>query len=250
MTGYKPNSSPWVHLIKEDVMYPGNKVLPVLALIKDGSRIGLTDDFPVALTYDDSCVSCSTFVTNLTAAYWRCKSELSRSAYKHEWLTCHTDINSGSADVNNVPSIFILNGHNISLSPPRLTFELPPRLYMHDNTTYTSDDMQTICQPDKTYQWGFSFLALLAFCVTTMVHAIIMYSLLLRTYLYSRKHRAGQSLGRFRAVMDFTDALKAQVGEDCTDKTEKQLVDLANSHGLGIGCNDVEELPPPRRSLT
>jgi hypothetical protein len=83
MTGYKPNSSPWVHLIKEDVMYPGNKVLPVLALIKDGSRIGLRDDFPVAFTDDDSCVSCSAFVTNLTVAYWHCKSELLRSAYKH-----------------------------------------------------------------------------------------------------------------------------------------------------------------------
>jgi hypothetical protein len=48
--------------------------------------------------------------------------------------------------------------------------------------------------------------------------------------------------------MDFADALKAQVGEDCTDKTEKELADLVNSYELGICCNDVDELPPPRGS--
>jgi hypothetical protein len=98
----------------------------------------------------------------------------------------------GTQTSNDVPSIFMLNGNNISLPSPILTFEFGGDLWMHDNTTYPWDDLQGICQPGKTYQWGFSFYALLAFCVATTVYAITMYSLWLRTFLYSRKHRAGQ----------------------------------------------------------
>jgi hypothetical protein len=148
---------------------------------------------------------------------------------------------------NDTLSSFVFNGNNISLPPPRLTFEeVTDDLWLHNNKTYTTDDIHATCQPGKTYQWGFSFFTLLAFCITTTVYAIIMYSLWLRTYLHSRSHRAGQELGLFRAAMDFADALKAQAGEDCADMTEKQLTDLVNSHELRISCKNVDTLPPPR----
>lgn len=106
--------------------------------------------------------------------------------------------------------------------------------------------MHGICQPEKTYQWGFSFLALMVFCVITTLYAFSMYVLWLKIFLNSRKHRAGQRLGLFRAAMDFANALNAQAGEDCANKTEKQLADLVGSHKLGISCDNVDELPGPR----
>jgi hypothetical protein len=80
MTGYKPNFSPWVYLSKDDVMYPAEKILPVAVLIKDGSRIGLSDGFPI--TYNNgACSTCSAFETDLYNGYQRCKSNLSCSGY-------------------------------------------------------------------------------------------------------------------------------------------------------------------------
>jgi hypothetical protein len=163
-------------------------------------------------------------------------------------MTNSSDNYSSDARGNqDMPSTFFLGGSMISLPSPRLTFEeVTDDLWLHNNKTYTTDDIHATCQPGKTYQWGFSFFTLLAFCITTTVYAIIMYSLWLRTYLHSRSHRAGQELGLFRAAMDFADALKAQAGEDCADMTEKQLTDLVNSHELRISCKNVDTLPPPR----
>jgi hypothetical protein len=77
MTGYKPISSPWVYLIKDDVMYPAEKIVPVMVLIEDGSRIGLTDGFPMAASNNAGvCTSCSTFEANLAAGWWQCESNL------------------------------------------------------------------------------------------------------------------------------------------------------------------------------
>jgi hypothetical protein len=173
-------------------------------------------------------------------------SQLYRMAYVPKALIYQADWISFRG-YRNESSVFMLDGNSISLSSPTLTFkDVTDKLWMHENTTYARDDMRGICQPGKTYQWGFSFYALLAFCITTTLYAVVMYSLWLRTYLDSRKHRAGHRLGLFRAAIDFADALKAGVGEDCTYKTEKQLKALVNSRELGISYKNVNELPPPR----
>jgi hypothetical protein len=156
----------------------------------------------------------------------------------------YTILLPGSDDV---PSTFTMNGHNISLPPPRLTSTYVwQKVWMHDNSTYTRDDMRATCQPGKRYQWGFSFLPLLAFCVYTTEIAVFVYLMWVDTYLDSRKHRAGHRLGLFRAAMDFSDSLKAEAGEDCTDKTEKQLTALVDSYELGINYKNVDELPRRR----
>jgi len=242
MTGYKSNSSPWLSLSGDDVKYPAETILPVWVLIKDGSRIGLSDDLPV------SYQPVSAFGRGIFVGYQQCKSSLLCSVYRPLTYWSDADLYETSA---NVTSTFVLRGHNISLPPPTLTFErTEDDFWMHDNKTYSKDDVTGTCQPEKTYQWGFSFYALLAFCVTTTVYAIIMYSLWLKTFLHSRKHRAGQKIEIFRAVLDFADAFKAQVGENCSDKTEEQLVALVKSDELGISCANVDELPPPRSRLT
>jgi hypothetical protein len=85
MTGYKPNSSPWVYISKDGAMYPAERIVSVMLIIKDGSRIGLTDNFPVANSASmGGCTSCSPFQTNLTNDYWRCESNPSCSAYVYE----------------------------------------------------------------------------------------------------------------------------------------------------------------------
>lgn len=140
----------------------------------------------------------------------------------------------------------MLNEVNVSLPASRLTTVDAAGLWMYNNKSYTVDDLRPICQPGNKYQWGFSFYVLLTFCIVTNLYAIAMYSLWLKTFLHSRKHRAGQEIGFFRAALDFADALKIQAGDDCTSKSEKELSDLVDRRGLGIVCTNVDELPPPR----
>jgi hypothetical protein len=76
MTGYQIKSSPWVYLSENNTMYPAGNFVPVTVLVEDGSRIGLTDGFPVAHSYSGECPSCSTFQASLAEGYWRCESTL------------------------------------------------------------------------------------------------------------------------------------------------------------------------------
>ncbi|KAG9748177.1 hypothetical protein KCU73_g7158, partial [Aureobasidium melanogenum] len=154
MTGYKPISTPWVHL-DTDALYPAQDILRMGLILKDGSRIGLKDDFPVAYLEDLSgtdndhgCPKCSAFETNLAKATW------------NYCLDSPVD--------DNAPSYFMLNGVNISLPAPRLTLEGAAGLWMHDNKSYTENDLRPICQPGNKYQWGFSFYVLLTFCIITI----------------------------------------------------------------------------------
>ncbi|KAG9603059.1 hypothetical protein KCU77_g2855, partial [Aureobasidium melanogenum] len=70
MTGYKPIYTPWLSFDSDDAMYDtgSSDVLKVQGIIKDASRIGLTDDFPT--TWDNHCLSpgCTNFVNNLSTA--------------------------------------------------------------------------------------------------------------------------------------------------------------------------------------
>jgi hypothetical protein len=80
MTGYKPNYSAWVYLSKDEAMYPAEAILPVSALIKDGSRVGLTDDFPVVYAAIGTKRSSLAFAAELAVASKTCESSLSCSA--------------------------------------------------------------------------------------------------------------------------------------------------------------------------
>jgi hypothetical protein len=72
MTGYKPKYSPWAYIGQDEVMYPAGGIVKVEVLIKDGSRIGLTDDFPVA-----GYAIPDTFEYNVRWGVWYCESNLS-----------------------------------------------------------------------------------------------------------------------------------------------------------------------------
>jgi hypothetical protein len=79
MTGYEPNYSAWVYSSKDDAMYPAEGVMPVGFLIKDGSRIGLTDDFPVV--YNATTFCSSAFCRNLALASQECELSSLPSSY-------------------------------------------------------------------------------------------------------------------------------------------------------------------------
>lgn len=85
MTGYKPISTPLVHL-DSDALYPAQDILPMAVFIQDGSRIGLTDNFPVAYI-GDGCPKCSTFEYNLAENWWNCESKPLVST--HVWTSSH-----------------------------------------------------------------------------------------------------------------------------------------------------------------
>ena len=74
MTGYKPIYEPWLQLGTDDAMYA--KSVPLAwAVIKDGPRVGLVDDIPVAYNVpNDRCSGCNSFDVELYQAFNRCES--------------------------------------------------------------------------------------------------------------------------------------------------------------------------------
>lgn len=89
MTGYKPISTPLVHL-DSDALYPAQDILQMAVFIKDGSRIGLTDDFPVAYIGPEDenfCTKCTPFEYRLSKDWWNCKSK--PLVPVHGWTTSY-----------------------------------------------------------------------------------------------------------------------------------------------------------------
>ncbi|KAG9659507.1 MFS general substrate transporter, partial [Aureobasidium melanogenum] len=148
MTGYKPIYTPWLSFDSDDAMYDtgSSDVLKVDSIIKDGSRIGLTDDFPTS--WDSHCgviPGCTNFVNNLSTAIYN----------------YFEDFQGGNS---NVSSVFVLNGVNISLPAPRLTLEPVvgfDSLWMYNNRTYTRNEIRATCLPGNQ-EFVLRYLAIMA----------------------------------------------------------------------------------------
>lgn len=88
------------------------------------------------------------------------------------------------------------------------------------NTTY---DWQYIsrngnCSQQQTYKWGFSFLLLFIFCLCQAIWFLGMYILYMDAYMESRFERAGRNMGTHRAALDFSKAMRKDMGEDATEE--------------------------------
>lgn len=143
-------------------------------------------------------------------------------------------------------------GKRYDLDPPSLSITYTDRYYMDDNallmhngTLLTLDwvNEHGSCQPTSVYEWGFSFLGLspllspylplpslankrtglLLFLLYTSSTTLILYFVWRDTYWHCRSPRTEQGIGSFRAALDLSRSLRAELGEECESCTDAEL---------------------------
>lgn len=151
-----------------------------------------------------------------------------------------------------IASTIILSGHNWTLPAPPLNIvsnglnnEI---VYVGSNVTYNQSwiSNNTICEPETSYQWGFSFLMLFTFLIAFCLFLITLVALHWSVYDYSRADRFKQPISVYRDVLDLAAELKAQLGDETMDLPADKLHDEVVRFGSGIQF-DVEGLPPSRK---
>ena len=147
------------------------------------------------------------------------------------WVTVALNVSS---------NLTLLDGEVIQLSPPTLTYfdnqqGLLP-LYTYENVTYNSSwiSSQTICEPSHDYQWGFSVPGLLLFMIFTAVFSLLLWAVWFDTYRYSRVARTARDMGTYRAILDISMAMRAELPDDCDSMTNTQIKDAIRQHGAGM----------------
>lgn len=127
-------------------------------------------------------------------------------------------------------------------------------LYMYNDTVLTLNwiNQHGSCQPTNVYEWGFSFLGrsplllspylllppfsdkcagLLFFLIYTSGTTLILYFVWLHTHWHCRSPRTEQGTGAFRAALDLSRSLRAELGEDCENRTDAELTSQIKATG-------------------
>ena len=152
-------------------------------------------------------------------------------------------------------SIFI-NGKNFTLGYPPLYIIQQPiladaRYYTlpETNHTLTKDFIlaNSFCRPLNTYQWGFSSLLLLVFCLMSTLFALIFLLLHWDIYWNSRAGRLRSHISIYRDAIDLVTELKRQFGEQVVGLPAQELEQRVH------GCRETiyletDELPLSRRA--
>ncbi|KAF2793173.1 hypothetical protein K505DRAFT_277444 [Melanomma pulvis-pyrius CBS 109.77] len=147
----------------------------------------------------------------------------------------------------NQSSIWEFGGSKITLPPPTLNITwLGPR--DHQNFTdfhegirsrpyYTSasgnrqaDLMNRdyilahgSCKTTETYQWGFSYIFLFMISIFNFVWSCIMVGIWMDTCQKSRMYKSGRRPGLLRSILDISEAMKEEIGEDFETLEEDDL---------------------------
>jgi hypothetical protein len=140
----------------------------------------------------------------------------------------------------NEASTFKYNGHDYQLSSP--TLELKPLsvpvmqgepvviwtkfpTFVYNGQVLTVDDVQNrgICQPQKVYQWGFSFILLFAFLVTATALSTALYVFWLFTTEATSNVETTSVYGLFKTAIEVGEHIRADLGDDVQRMSESGI---------------------------
>jgi len=151
------------------------------------------------------------------------------------------------------------------LQPPPLDvldntyhYEVPgpheTQYFFAGNKSFTRDWLlkTALCEPEKTYKWGFSAGMLLLFACASGVYAGLFVVLHWVVHLRSRVDLYEQSTSVYGDVLDLADELNVVLGEDARTlrgaKLDEKIreMDRNGRYGLGGVQLDAEDLAPSR----
>jgi hypothetical protein len=112
------------------------------------------------------------------------------------------------------------------------------RIDQPDNRTYDIPYIRNNghCQPQNTYQWGFSFLLLFIALLLSALWALGMWAMWLDAYYNSKIDAVGRrDMGSWRAVMDLAEAIAASLNSDAVRGQDPVANIFAGTKELGDG---------------
>lgn len=105
----------------------------------------------------------------------------------------------------------------------------------------------TVCQPAKTYQWGFSALMLFSFSILTIVYGLVMMQLNLYIWRRTSINKRNLHFSVYRDILDLAAEIKAELGDGAETLPAKDLDKCMNiSATLGqsrVRLEDRRNLP-------
>ncbi|EON62894.1 hypothetical protein W97_02119 [Coniosporium apollinis CBS 100218] len=222
LTGYDATYRPYVN-VTDGSMIPFSSFETVDWVVWDGSRIGLADG---ALIVEDSSSSFYP-LRNISSSIARYKRNYNESNYYDS---------SQGLRPSNGSSNFTLGKTTYYLDRPYLSIDelVDTLVYQDQNYSKSFVADNGVCQPGKTYRWGFSSQILFFFSISHVLWICVMWTIWGDARKNSHVARQGYTIGTYRAVVDLSKAIRHETGEDCDVLSEKDLQSRLHNSGNGM----------------
>lgn len=252
MTGYITTSEPYVEDYEHNLI-EWSQIREVVYVVHDITRLVDYDRSPLVVTSDDE------------ALMEAVKDYISQ--FKNHGVQYHKEHGPGigSFYVANETSEFNPSGQgqSIQLPAPSLniteydsqflqTSSLGNEPYVHDiprpevradrfafaferagntlyNTTYLRE--KGSCKPSEEYQWGFSYIFLFMVSIFNFIWTCIMVGMWLDTRRASRMYKNGRRPGLLRSIMDYSAAVREELGAEAEFLEEDELRERVRDSG-------------------
>ncbi|KAL5120976.1 hypothetical protein ACEQ8H_001164 [Pleosporales sp. CAS-2024a] len=243
MKGYSANVQPFVQ--GSDSSYiPFADFRPIYYVIHDGDRIGQHKDFEIAeyAVGDEGESKTLTYTPLVPAEQNSCEMVGNATDYVLTYGSGVQDVNSTfrnytlSSPTLNITT-YTLPSYYLDFYPKRNDGGLenlmstPAHMaWIQDGRIYNKTEMANLgrCQPNKTYNWGFSFIqviVMILLLLTWIIGTDIMY-VCAHSTLQKRGNARTQVVGEYQAILELSHAMQLELTHrpDPQDKdTESQL---------------------------
>ncbi|KAI4669570.1 uncharacterized protein J4E79_001615 [Alternaria viburni] len=249
MTGYITTYKPYIEDIDGNLM-EWSKAKDVAYIIQDADRVGLKA--PLIVTADDQPLIDAIHhykgqFSSWNESYFRIfgdgvKTISVEHIPAHGFGITNGTLHNITADfifdgvTNSTPStsysldIFSFNLTLHGLNSGRKLSEFPESQYTFEkrpdaNHSYMGQYLldHGSCNPSETYQWGFSYIFLFMVSIFNFVWVCIMVGMWLDTRRGSMMYRSGRRPGLLRSIMDYSAAIREELGNEANYLEEDEL---------------------------
>ncbi|KAL6708540.1 hypothetical protein ACN47E_002521 [Coniothyrium glycines] len=236
MTGYITTFELYVENLEGNLIEWG-QVRQVEFVVQDASRIGYQGRL-VITAEDESFVE----------AVYAYRLQFNESNRGIHWYNTSSSLSPGIGEFSNInqSSSWFNPGGGLAndIDAPSLNItvyetnddgpQIPPMESRHkyafafsirSNTTYNTTYLleHGSCKPSETYQWGFSYIFLFMVSIFNFIWTCIMVGMWLDTCRGSRMYKHGRRPGLLRSIMDFSAAIRQELGTEAEYLEEEEL---------------------------
>ncbi|KAH6883201.1 hypothetical protein BKA58DRAFT_417013 [Alternaria rosae] len=246
MTGYITTYKPYIEDIDGNLM-EWSKAKDVAYIIEDADRVGLKA--PLVVTADDQPLIDAVHHYRSQFGNWNVTGFMTQGSDTKVLLaeaipTRGFNMTNGNPNLN-ITADFVFDGvttptsYSLAIAtfpieslgldsgkklndflPLQYAFEKRPDVN-HSYTGYYLLDHGS-CKPSETYQWGFSYIFLFMVSIFNFIWVCIMVGMWLDTRRGSMMYRSGRRPGLLRSIMDYSAAIREELGNeaDCLEEDE------------------------------
>ncbi|KAH7385914.1 hypothetical protein BKA66DRAFT_461127 [Pyrenochaeta sp. MPI-SDFR-AT-0127] len=224
LTGYITTNEPYVQNYEKNLI-EWNQIDKVIYIVNDAQRIERNG--PLLVTTKDS---------GLVNSIKKYRAQFAEDSVVYN----DTQIGVANLFVNASSTWEFEGGNPIDLLSPSLNITyyqtdlevvIPPEQSRHKyayaidgdlyNATYLFENGS--CKPSETYQWGFSYIFLFMVSIFNFIWACISVGMWLDTRRGSRMYKSGRRPGLLRSVMDYSAAIREELGPQAEYLEEEEL---------------------------